>query len=190
MNFDQRMAICRAALFEMLESFAPPRGLGEAAQVATVSSITEALNRKIGIMPESEFRETLRKTFVGVRDHHKSYVWPSQAAFVEAVPVPVGVASGAAPKTYETNRAELYAKRMRAEDPVPEAAVWGDLSVRLAQSGDVPQSMMDSYRAQSVRHHNEVYRERAEELMLERLGEIVRPYLGESIVSGQRSGCS
>lgn len=168
MNFDQRKQVAEEMVLDFLRQFSAPRGIDDAGQAKQVRSIADAFARKMPVTPEPEYRMAIEGVFSTVRDGHSSYAWPTQGAFVEAMPK--GVASGLrAPQTFQGTLEDL-AKKMRNGDPVPEGAAWGMDADRLRSEGRVGYDVIMGYRAGSIQAAGDAYRSRADEWLEERYG--------------------
>ncbi|OWU79935.1 hypothetical protein ATO5_02755 [Loktanella sp. 22II-4b] len=177
MKYEQRIAIIRRELIELLSRFSAPRGMTEEGQGQMVESIADALNRKLPVGNEDQFRENLSLTFAAVLDGHDSYAWPPQASFVKHISRR-GAAPVKAPETFAaSSRDESAAKLMREGAAVPEAFVWGPASGRLL-SGLVDRATLDRYREGSVRQYLDLYRSDAAKVMEGRFGAVVHSYFG------------
>lgn len=178
MKYEQRMAIVRRELIELLSRFSAPRGMTEEGQGQMIESIADALNRKLPVGNEDQFRENLSLTFAAVLDGHDSYAWPPQASFVKHISRR-GAAPAKAPETFATSsRDESVAKLMRERGGVPERFVWGLASDRLVNSALIDRATLDRYRRGSVESFIDTYRGDAARIMERRYGTVVHSYFG------------
>lgn len=162
-----RKSHARAKLTDFLDFYVPPRGLDDRQLAARIDSIADAFARK---MPtDGDFAEAVRGVFTRVSDTHEGHTWPSQAAFVLAMPK--GGAMRAAAETYRPESdADHYAGAMSRGEGVPEAVLWGTLAGRL------PVAELDRYRSASVLTWIDTYGQDAPVMMRSRFGTVVDAY--------------
>lgn len=182
MNFDQRTACAMELVIEFLDTLCPPRGLGADQQATRIAQISDAFARR---MPtEGDFAEKTQGVLQRVRDTHLSNTWPAVAVFVMAMPEENK--SVRAPSTFEGGdwkRAE--ADRMMAGKPVAESFVFGIRSKWLLDDGLVTPDVLQSYRFGVVQEFRETYGSQADQMLLARYGESVRPFLSKQMEAAE-----
>jgi hypothetical protein len=182
MTFDERLAEARKLVFEFLNDLRPPRGMSDDALAKIVEGVADAFARKLPLSTKEAFADAVQKTFVTVSDNHKGYTWPSQAAFVDAMPKLSSSVGKAAAETFApTDHLEAAANKMRDGQPVGEGYIWGTNSRRMTGEGFITHATMDSYRMGSTFHFRDAYREAGEEMMVAKYGDQVKPYYRQSL---------
>ena len=184
MKFEERRSKARLAVVEFLSGFAPPRGLSDEAMAKHVANVADAFARRMPVGDETRFNSDIEKTFTSIRDNHKGYAWPVQSEFVDAMPK--GAApSGAKLQQYKTDEKVAIAKRMNANEPVPEAWVWGQSSWPVVAGGMVSRDQMDAYRRASAGKFKVIYGPDAYGIMQAKYGDVVGAYFSDD---AQHSG--
>jgi len=177
MKFEDRKSAAFASVVSFLSGFAPPRGFDEDARAAHIAGIADAFARRMPVTGETQFAENLEKTFLSIRDNHTGYSWPVQSEFVSAMPQPFVGSGGVKISTFSPDdQGSLYAKRLNAGLPVPEALVWGNLASSLVSGGLVARNVLDGYRKSSVQACKVAYSGGAYGLLHSKYGEVVTPY--------------
>jgi hypothetical protein len=175
MKFEERKSKSKSALIGFLSSFAPPRGLDDAAMKLQVDGIADAFARRLPVTDVAAFESNIEKTFTAVRDDHKGYAWPVQSEFVEAMPR--SVSSGSSAKVeFKRDRHALIISRINAGDPLPENWIWSSFPMSLVASGEVTRATLDNYRKGAVRSCQHTYGPEAYGIMQAKFGDIVAPY--------------
>jgi hypothetical protein len=167
-NFLERKRDASAMLVDFLNAYSVPRGLSADGQAERITHTADAFARRIS--ENSDFQSEIKKVFTKVRDTHLSNSWPSQAAFVMAMPSGKG-AGRSSPETFKVeDQTGHIAAKMRAGDTVPETAIWGRLS------GSLPGDLLERYRNGSVHAWMKAYKRDAHKLMRSRYGVVVDGY--------------
>ncbi|WP_167646412.1 hypothetical protein [Mameliella alba] len=176
MTFEERKETALDLVMNFLDRFAPPRGLSEEQQAKQLAAIADAFARK---MPETEaFEEAVTGVLNRVADSHQSSTWPSQGAFVLAMPAKPP-AFRSAPETYSQEATdEAMIKAMRANEGVDERKLWSPDA-----TASVPHELLDKYRRSSIRSHVSAYHEDARGKMTKKYGSVVEPYFDELEIS-------
>lgn len=182
MKFEERRAKAESAVVEFLSGFAPPRGLSDEAMAKHVANIADAFARRLPVGDEVRFNSDIEKTFTAIRDNHKSYAWPVQSEFVDAMPKGVSQ-SGAKLQQYKPDEKEAMVRRMSAGEAVPEGYVWGHMAASIgAMAG---RDVLDQYRRGSVSAFVDVFANDAYGMLQAKYGDVVAPYF-----SARREGAA
>lgn len=170
-NFVERKAEARRIVVGYLDQFSPPRGLDDGQMVQRIESIADAFARKMPV--SDDFTDGVSRVLVRVSDTHMSNTWPPQAAFVMAMPTGEAMGRPAAESFTVSDPVDFYARKMRANQEIPETAVWGAIAAGL------PRAELERYRSASVMAWAETYGQQAGEMMVARYGSKVASYFPE-----------
>lgn len=171
MQFEERKREAQNLVIQFLEAYSPPRGMSEDQLATRIGQVADAFARR---MPtKGDFFEACERVMNKVRDTHMSNSWPTQAAFVLAMPQFETMRP--AQETFQPDRAKNVSEKMRNGDPVAETAIWGKLSGSLSVGGAV----LERYRSASVMDWVKVYQGDAQKMMRAKYGSIVDMYFAE-----------
>jgi hypothetical protein len=182
MTFEERLAEARTQVVEFLNDLRPPRGFSDDALAKIIEGVSDAFARRLPLSTKEDFSKAVAATFVTVADNHKGYTWPSQAAFVDAMPRLSASSTTAAAETYAPpDHLVAAAAKMQENQPIAEGYVWGRLANRLIGEGFLRSEVMDKYRIGSALHFRDAYGEEGEKMMVAKYGAQAAPYYRQSL---------
>jgi hypothetical protein len=173
MNFQDKADVLMVRLRSFLKIYTPPRVMGEDEQARAIVAISESMARKIYAMDDASLNTAIDKTFEAVADSHESYAWPTQAAFIKALPF--SAEPNRVSQFDDTNAFDMAVKRMMSGHPVGDRYVFGSASSRI--SAIVGSDILESYRKGLGRSFSDVYRENAMNMIVAKYGEWTAKYV-------------
>lgn len=177
MDFNERKRQAQSMLIEFLSVFSAPRGLDESQMANRISQIADAFARRMAA--KADFRTSVEAVLQKVMDTHLSNTWPSQAAFVMAMPSRE-LREFQTQETFKPDDPIQHAiDRMESGQHVPEPVIWGTMSSQL------PHRHLDRYRNASVLNWMGIYGADAAMKMRAIYGAVVDPYFPERTANGR-----
>lgn len=170
MSYDERKAAALVKLTGFLSTYTPPRGVDDDGQATIISKIADAFARRIPA--NADFDAAMEKVFQKIEDTHKSQSWPTQAHFVDFMPV--SEARFQAPESFKVDNLELIARSMNEGVSVPERAVWTKATYLMSLG--VPEHVIEEYRKYTVNNLRAIFKEKAHDALYRRYGSIADRY--------------
>lgn len=165
MTFEERKRIATEHVANFLSEFSPPRGLDPAQLANRISHVADAFARRMPV--GNDYEEKIEQALIRIRDTHESNSWPTQAAFIMAMPKG-DFPRGPKPESFRADD-DLIARQMAQGLAVPETQIW--------KSHDVSGEVVDRYRFACVDNWRAAYGGEADALLLKKYGAGVTRYL-------------